>query len=112
MSPLHRSGLRLRLATTEVETLLQAWQNAEMSLSSNESAGERALRAYIASLLSRPRETTGDDFCCGCDDEDHEDDDAETLGPQEIKELAYKIYDLLRYELIVERQRMGYRRTI
>jgi hypothetical protein len=88
----------------EVERWRKHWASKAKELASAGNDKEK-LRKVIREILSQESSTgasfsCGDDFCCGCDEEGED-------GEIDIQALAMKVYDLLRFELRIERERLG-----
>jgi hypothetical protein len=93
---------------TGVTNLLDAWEAKKAVLAVAEKRGEAALREQVQQLLDSS-EAGGDDDCCDCDEDQDEDGEPITgLNQLEIEVLAYKVYHLMRHELKIERERIGF----
>ncbi len=96
---------RLKLDQKQVEHLLLLWEENAAQLSLLAKQGGNRLQEQIEKILAVETESEAQsDFCCECDE-----DEDKSLTPRDIQSLAVKVYDLLRYELIIERERMGFR---
>jgi hypothetical protein len=89
-------------ASALISTVLEKWKEGQDKLKEAERGSLSALQEAIEAIFDGYEDFDTDCFCC-CD----EDDDKE-LGLPEIELLANKVYNLLRMELIVERERLGY----
>ena len=90
---------KLEVSLSRVRAALRAWHDSDYRLSVAERRGKRELHALLIELFEQ-----GDDFCCGCDDSDEE----AGLDREELNALARKVFELLNYELRIERERLGY----
>jgi hypothetical protein len=86
-----------------VEAVLEKWKEGAESLAEAERVGMSALQSAIEDLFTDYEDFDTECFCC-CDDEA----DASELSMYEIEMLAGKVYQLLRHELVIERERLGY----
>jgi hypothetical protein len=93
---------------TGITNLLDAWEAKKSELAAAEKRGEAALREQVQRLFESS-EAGGNDDCCDCDEDQDEDADPITgLNQMEIEALAYKVYHLMRHELKIERERIGF----
>lgn len=93
-----------RTGATEVliNQVLDKWKEAAEDLAKAEGDGITALQGAIEAIYEDYDEFEEECFCC-CDcDEENE------LSMYELEMLAGKVYNLLRRELVIERERMGY----
>lgn len=85
-----------------VDTVVRKWKEAAEALGKAEGSGLEVLGSAIQKIYEDYEEFETECFCC-C-----EDDDGKELTAYEIEMLAAKVYNLLRQELVIERERMGY----
>jgi hypothetical protein len=87
-----------------VNTVLEKWKEAEENLTKAEASGVLAVHGAINGIFEDYEDFDTECFCC-CDAEE---EDENSLSPYEIEMLAGKVYNLLRMELLIERERLGY----
>lgn len=85
-----------------INTVLEKWKEAHDALAKAERNGMVALQGAIEEIFEDYEDFDTECFCC-CDCGE---DDA--LSMAEIEMLAGKVYNLLRRELVIERERLGY----
>jgi hypothetical protein len=90
---------KLGISNNRVRGVLRVWRDAEYRLTLAEQRGKRELQKLIRQLLEQE-----DDCCCGCDDIEEE----TGMDREELNALARKVFELLNYELRIERERLGY----
>lgn len=98
---------RLELERKDVEETLKTWKKAEKKLRAAERAGANHLFMQIRMLLA-PISEHGIDCTCGCRDEEHF--RRRMLSDEQIAKIAARVYELLRYELRIERERIAFSR--
>jgi hypothetical protein len=98
------TGVEERTGASEtlVNTVLEKWKAAQEDLAKAESSGPLALQSAIESIFENYEDFEDECFCCcDCDEED-------SLSAYDLEMLAGKVYNLLRMELQIERERLGY----
>lgn len=85
-----------------VEQVLEKWKEAGEKLAEAEQGGVIALQEAIEEIFEDYEDFDTECFCC-CEDEDDD-----TLSENELEMLAGKVYNLIRRELVIERERLGY----
>jgi hypothetical protein len=101
-----RISQRVRLDIASVRSVLAAWEELAEEIATTERFGRDLLRRKIEMTLTEVDQADGGG-CCGGDDAD---DTAlaglSDLSPEDIRQLAQRVYDLLRHELRIERERL------